>query len=318
MITINKQVLETIAREQGFIRDNMEKVLRLVSILDYINHHELLQHALTLKGGTAINLAIFRMPRLSVDIDLDFAIPCNREEMLEYRNQINDVLLRYMEQEGYLLLPATKNPHTLDSWVFSYINAGGNKDVIKVEINYSDRCHILPIVQHNVSIDFLQSFSVRTLAPIELFASKLNALVNRGAMRDMYDVWNMIRFELFCTDADRDLLRKSFVFYLTVGSSIPIGKIPTSFSSFPTIENANFPKIRAQLLPMLRKTEKFDFVEAKECVLKWLHEFLQFTPQEVEYINQFNKQSYRPEWLFEDKDILSRIQQHPMALWRIR
>lgn len=90
MIAINKQVLETIAREQGFIRDNMEKVLRLVSILDYINHHELLQHTLTLKGGTAINLAIFRMPRLSVDIDLDFAIPCDREEMLEYRNQINN------------------------------------------------------------------------------------------------------------------------------------------------------------------------------------------------------------------------------------
>lgn len=318
MITINKQVLETIAREQGFIRDNIEKVLRLVSILDYINHHELLQQSLALKGGTAINLAIFKMPRLSVDIDLDFAIPCDREDMLEYRNQINDVLLRYMEQEGYLLLPATKNPHTLDSWVFSYINAGGNKDVIKVEINYSDRCHILPIVQHNVSIDFLQSFSVSTLATIELLASKLNALVNRGAMRDMYDIWNMIRFELFVTDEERDLFRKSFVFYLTVGSSIPIGKIPTSFVSFPIIENANFSKIRAQLLPMLRKTEKFDFVEAKECVLKWLHEFLQFTQQEKEYINRFNKQSYCPELLFDDKDILSRIQQHPMALWRIR
>ena len=318
MIAIDKQVLEALAREQGFIRDNMEKVLRLVAILDYINHHEVLQHALTLKGGTAINLAIFPMPRLSVDIDLDFAIACDREEMLEYRKQINDVLLRYMEQEGYLLLPATKNPHTLDSWVFSYINAGGNKDVIKVEINYSDRCHILPIVQHTMSIDFLQSFSVNTLAPIELFATKLNALVNRGAMRDMYDIWNMIRIGLFVTDAERDLLRKSFVFYLTVGSSIPVGKIPTSFTSLPTIESANFSKIRAQLLPMLRKTEKFDYVEAKECVLKWLGEFLQFTPQEVEYINQFNNHSYRPELLFDDKDILSRIEQHPMAVWRIR
>ena len=169
-----------------------------------------------------------------------------------------------------------------------------------------------------MSIDFLQSFSVNTLAPIELFATKLNALVNRGAMRDMYDIWNMIRIGLFVTDAERDLLRKSFVFYLTVGSSIPVGKIPTSFTSLPTIESANFSKIRAQLLPMLRKTEKFDYVEAKECVLKWLGEFLQFTPQEVEYINQFNNHSYRPELLFDDKDILSRIEQHPMAVWRIR
>ncbi|MDD4591841.1 MAG: nucleotidyl transferase AbiEii/AbiGii toxin family protein [Parabacteroides sp.] len=36
----------------------------------------------TLKGGTAINLLFFNLPRLSVDIDLDFCQNLSREEML--------------------------------------------------------------------------------------------------------------------------------------------------------------------------------------------------------------------------------------------
>ena len=35
--------------------------------------------------------------------------------------------------------------------VFHYTNAAGNNDGIKIEINYSDRCHILPAVETHVS-----------------------------------------------------------------------------------------------------------------------------------------------------------------------
>jgi len=310
-------MLESLAHQYGFIRDNLEKVIRLVSILDYIYRNSRLSNSLVLKGGTAINLVEFAMPRLSVDIDLDFAIPCSREQMLVDRANINDELLRYMEQESYILLPNTKNPHTLDSWVFGYINAGGNRDVIKIEINYSNRCHVLPIETKRVMIDYLQQISINTLASVELFASKINALLNRGAMRDMYDVRNMIQQGLFTSPYEQDLLRKTVVFYMTVGSSMPVGDIPTSFTDFPQLENISFAKIRAQLLPVLRRTEKFDFVEAKDLVIQWLQQFLIFSPQEIEYIQLFNQHQFKPEILFEDQNICSRIQNHPMALWKM-
>ena len=41
----------------------------------------LLKESLALKGGTAINLTIFDLPRLSVDIDLDYAKNNSRDEM---------------------------------------------------------------------------------------------------------------------------------------------------------------------------------------------------------------------------------------------
>lgn len=85
MISFNKSYLDRIATEKGFIRDNLEKVMRLAEILKHFHDNDLLAHSLVLKGGTAINLTVFQMPRLSVDIDLDFARNCSREEMLGTR-----------------------------------------------------------------------------------------------------------------------------------------------------------------------------------------------------------------------------------------
>jgi len=81
--------------------------------------------------------------------------------------------------------------------VFHYTNAAGNNDGIKIEINYSDRCHILPAIETHVSIPFLSDVKVRSLSPVELFATKINALIGRSAARDIYDVYNMVKHQLF-------------------------------------------------------------------------------------------------------------------------
>lgn len=114
MNSYNKIYLEKIAKEKGFVRDNLEKVMRLSEILQYFNQNEFLHDSLVLKGGTAINLTVFQMPQLSVDIDLDFAKNCSREEMIKARKNINDEILAYMSNEGYALKPGSKSPHTLD------------------------------------------------------------------------------------------------------------------------------------------------------------------------------------------------------------
>lgn len=67
------------AEELGFVRDTLEKVTRLADVLEYLNTNPILKESLALKGGTAINLTIFNLPRLSVDIDMDYLISNNRE-----------------------------------------------------------------------------------------------------------------------------------------------------------------------------------------------------------------------------------------------
>jgi len=115
------------------------------------------------------------MPRLSVDIDLDFCKFVTREEMLEYRKRINEDLIAFMQTQGYNLnLEKGKNPHSLDFWVFWYINSAGNRDNIKVEINYSMRAHILPIIDMPIQTDLLErSFDLKVLSQLELFGTKI-------------------------------------------------------------------------------------------------------------------------------------------------
>lgn len=313
MSVYNKADLDKIAKESGFIRDNLEKVFRLNDILNYFNSNPLLSVNLALKGGTAINLTVFELPRLSVDIDLDFVTECSKEEMLASREQVNKDILNYMFVQDYQLSPNTKTPHSLDSWAFFYQNAGGNKDNIKIEINYSLRNHIYPLVQSNVKVSFLSGGRIQTLAPIELFGSKIKALIERTAARDLYDVYNMIQQSIIMDD-ELESLRKVVIFYLAVGGNSK----PKTRYSFDAIDKLKYPQIRANLIPVLRKSEHFDFEDAKRKVKEFLTNLVVLSTDEMIFIENFNNGIYSPELLFNSVEILERIKYHPMALWKTR
>lgn len=313
MSLYSKKDLDVISKSNGFIRNNLEKVYRLIEVLKYINLNPLLFDSLVLKGGTAINLIVFDMPRLSVDIDLDFNIESSKEEMLSYREKINDDIKGYMRLQGYVLNINSRNPHSLDSWVFNYQNSVGNRDNIKIEINYSMRNHIYPPILSSPNINFIHPFNVKTLSFLELFGGKVKALIERTAPRDLYDVNNMILNNVFCED-DLDSLRKVVIFYLTIGGS---DKCKTYYD-FNSIDNLGYKQIRDNLIPMLRKSEHFDFEITKANVKDFLIKLMNFDDREIRYIEEFNNKHYNPELLFNDSKILDRIKLHPMAIWKTR
>lgn len=100
MIAYKKIELEKAAKQAGFVRDTFEKVLRLKEVLKYINSDAYLREHLALKGGTAINMTIFNLPRLSVDIDLDFTPNLSKDDTQMHRKQITEQLCEYMEESG--------------------------------------------------------------------------------------------------------------------------------------------------------------------------------------------------------------------------
>lgn len=244
----NKGQLGQMAKQHGFVRDTFEKVLRLKEILVYLNTDEYLYEHLVLKGGTAINMTIFNLPRLSIDLDLDFTPNLCLEDMEEVREKITGLLKGYMAGEGYFLSESSRHSHSLDSLLFQYQNTGGNKDSIKLELNYSLRVHIFDPVERKIATDiFEEDIFVRTLEPMEIFAAKANALMSRAAARDLYDFNNMIYFGLF-DESEYELLRKCIVFYASVSSD----KINKAFDT-SAIDGLEFSKIRRDLFPVLRK-----------------------------------------------------------------
>lgn len=315
MYKYDKGYFDKRASETGFIRDNIEKVYRLGDVLEYLNRNPLHRDRLALKGGTAINLLIFDMPRLSVDIDLDFCLNVDREEMLEQRSHINRDLLTYLQTQGYLLRPEKgKSPHSLDSWVFEYVNSAGNKDNIKIEINYSMRAHIFPIAEMAIRTDLIdRDFMVRSLTQLELFGSKINALIGRTAARDLYDVDNMIKREVFL-QSEWQLLRKCILFYYTVGGS----KAFSTEINYGGIGKLKWMHIKQTLIPMLRRSEQFNLDESKIRVIEFLQTILTLDDNEREYLERFEKKEFIPELLFSEPAIVDRIREHPMAIWKMR
>jgi predicted nucleotidyltransferase component of viral defense system len=67
---ISPEKLAAEAEATGFRPDVLEKVAQLLGLLDALRSHPFLKGKLVLKGGTALSLFVFEVPRLSVDIDL--------------------------------------------------------------------------------------------------------------------------------------------------------------------------------------------------------------------------------------------------------
>jgi predicted nucleotidyltransferase component of viral defense system len=304
------------AEELGFVRDTLEKVTRLADILEYLNTNPILKDSLALKGGTAINLTIFNLPRLSVDIDLDYLITNSREEMLESRDVINSTIDRYMVSQGYSKNPKTKNPHSLDSWVYDYIGASGNKDNIMIEINYSLRSHLLEAEERPIITEhFSSEYKVKSLDPLEIYGSKINALLSRAAARDLYDARNMIRFGLF-DESEEEMLRKCVVFYAAI-SARDKNSINKTFDT-KGVDSITNQKIKRDLLPVIKRKDDFELEPAKKLVKEYISELMVLTKEEKEFLDKFESGEYIPELLFEDKEIQDRIKNHPMALWKTR
>ena len=110
-------------------------------------------------------------------------------------------------------------------------------------------------------------------------------------------------------------LRKVVIFYLAVGGNNPP---KTKYENFEAIDALNFSQFRANLIPVLRKSEHFDFETAKSVVKSFISKQLKFTEREKRFIEEFNNQKYQPQLLFEEQEIIDSIQDHPMAVWKTR
>jgi len=210
------------AKKSGFVRDTFEKMVRLTDVLRFIHSEESLRGFLALKGGTAINLTLFDLPRLSVDIDLDMTRNLSIGAVDIERERIAGMLTRYMLANGYKESGKSRRHRILDSLVFVYENAAGYADSIKLEMNYGLRTHILPVETRRIELPGeFGATNVVIVAPLEIFGSKIVALLTRAAIRDVYDIDSMIRSDFFRKDGF-DMLRKCALFYCAItAESVP-------------------------------------------------------------------------------------------------
>jgi hypothetical protein len=157
----------------------------LLQVLPYVAKEKIF----ALKGGTAINLFIREMPRLSVDIDLTYLPLDSRTEALKYIQEGLGRIKADIEKN----VPAIKiNTVPLNRESDVKLNCQSQGAQIKIEVNTITRGNVFPTevmqVVDSVQYEFDKFAAINVISMAELYGGKICAAVDRQHPRDVFDV----------------------------------------------------------------------------------------------------------------------------------
>jgi predicted nucleotidyltransferase component of viral defense system len=172
-----------------------------------------------MKGGTAINLFVQDMPRLSVDIDVVFQ---PRQVPRDEAVAAIDAELAAIGQRVASLGLRTRRLRGADAGDTKLIVENDTSQV-KIEVNTVFRGTVLPIERMPLNARTGDLFGVEFDAPIlardELYAGKLVAALDRQHPRDIFDLW-----QLYESGGLTDTMVECFVVYLA-GHNRPLHEV---------------------------------------------------------------------------------------------
>ncbi len=302
-----------VAEFAGFAAEMVEKVLHLLGLLDALNSHPFLKGKWVLKGGTALNMFILDLPRLSVDIDLNYIGILDREGMLMDRPNFEQAAQAVFSREGFTT-KRVPDEHAGGKWRLSYQGFTGQSRNLEVDLNFMFRQPLwdIQLVDSHPLGDF-KAKSIPVLDLHELAAGKLAALLARGQARDLFDCHRILDMD----DLERDRLRIAFVVY---------GGMNRKDWRTISIEDVDFDpaELTRLLIPTLDtraiqeqgSPAKFGSRLVRECRER-LGRVLSFNDAEREFLDLLlDKGEIDPTILTADEILQKRIGQQPLLQWK--
>lgn len=310
---VSREKLAAQALLTGYRPEILEKVAQLLHLLATLNTHPFLKGRWALKGGTALNLFVFDVPRLSVDIDLNYVGATDRQTMLEERPKVEQAMNAVFAREGFMV---TRQPgdHAGGKWRLRYESAAGEGGNLEVDLNFMLRSPLWPLVTaHSRPVG---SYSVKGIPVVdlhELAGGKLATLLSRHASRDLFDTHQLLTTQ----QLDTQKLRIAFVTY---------GAMNRKDWRTVRIEDVDFDarELSDQLLPVLSRgaIERLGDPKAwakrlvKECRTA-LREVLPLNKHELQFLERLlTAGDVVPSLLTDDPTLISTITSHPGILWK--
>lgn len=178
-----------------------KQVALLVRVLPFLEGHPVF----ALKGGTAINLFVRDLPRLSVDIDLAYEPVKNRDESMADINKNLSQIAKKLESQGLRVQKNDPNNTTR-------LTVSNGEVQIKIETSPVLRGTVHSAQNRAVSPRVEDTFGyaeVQTLSFEDLYAGKICAALDRQHPRDLYDVKALLENE-----GISEKLKDTFLVYL--------------------------------------------------------------------------------------------------------
>lgn len=253
-----------------------------------------------LKGGTAINLFIRDLPRLSVDIDLTYLPLDDRNTALL---NISSHLIQISEECQAMFNDCQISTKKYMGNLYA-LTVTHNGTSIKIEPNTTIRGVVFPSETLKLCSKaqdmFGRSIDIRTLSFEDLYGGKLCAALDRQHPRDLYDIYHLYRNE-----GITDKTRQAFIVYL-LSHNRPIAELldPQLKSDLGETFQESFEGMAFDPVPL------DDLVKTWKMTIQKLNN--DFNEEEREFILSFKRKS--PEWdLFPVKE----IRHLPAVQWKM-
>ena len=213
-----------------------------------------------LKGGTAINLFLRDMPRLSVDLDLVFTDHAvgRKEAIARINAAVRDAADRLRARRFEVYVPEAGG----DGETKLMVRSGAAE--VKVEINTVMRGTVHRVRRANLTPlardTLLADIEIPVLASEDVYGGKIVAALDRQHPRDLFDV-----MELFKHEGITPGIRRAFVVYLA-SHNRPVHEV-----LFPELRDIQMDYERNFIGMTSQPTELAELLETRDRMINELH-----------------------------------------------
>ena len=310
---ISPEKLSAEAEATGFRPDVLEKVALLLGLLEAVQSHPFLKGKLVLKGGTALNLFVFNVPRLSVDIDLNYIGAEDREAMLAERPKIEQAVQAVFSREGFNVRRMPEE-HAGGKWSLRYESAAGRGGNLEVDLNFMFRVPLWPVmILDSHPVGSWRATGIPVLDYHELAAGKLAALLSRRQARDLFDSHRILGMD----NLESNRLRIGFVVYGATNRK-DWRTVSANDLDFEAAELARqlVPTLRVNTGKVQKESAEYGARLVQEC-REGLSAVLPFSGAEREFLNLLLDQGEIDSTILTpDTTLQKRIQSQPLLEWK--
>ncbi len=310
---ISREKLLSEAEATGFRVEVVEKVIQLLNLLGGFLSHPFLKGRLALKGGTALNLFLFKLPRLSVDIDLNYVRNGDPEVMLAERPKVEEAVQAVCARED-IAIRRIPEEHAGGKWLLRYESSIGQDGNLEIDLNYMFRIPLWPIrTQDSQLVGSYKARGIPILDIHEIAAGKLAALLSRHEARDLFDVHQL----LTRGDLNRGRLRSAFLVYGAMNRkdwrTVSVDDIAFDANE---LENHLTPLLRRESLATGEQRDILGNRLVDEC-RQALEVVLPLSKAELEFLDRIlDHGEIDPSSLTTDEKLAERIRHHPGLKWK--
>ncbi len=313
---LSRDELRGLALQLGVRTDVLEKVVRLLGVLERLRADDELRDAWALKGGTALNVFWLPLPRLSVDIDINFLGEMSATKLAEQRPLFERRVMRACQLAGCRVVHSPSE-HAGGKFRLRFTSLLAGEQNLELDVSYVARVPIHGLIERLAVLAGFENAKVLTYTLPELAAGKFTALLSRVVARDRFDAVRIL-------ETDPELLQRPefrLAFTCFAAASREDARAWTG-----QLAPLDLQDVRNKLIPLLRVTEEPVAGEAGSLVAHLNAELAGVAGQLIAWSagerafldTLMDRGELRPELLTADAVLRQRIAAQPMLQWKQR